>query len=416
MASSSPEARTTDTDCVAALRAALSVAPSRRAVLRALGGLGLAGLFRQADAKKKHKKKKKKPRRAIAGPTPPQFGPLPPQGCVRHTCPPLSCDGVPDGCGGTLQCGGCPADHLCLIGGDGGVCQPCDVTCTGTSADCGAALQAALDNAGPGGQWTLVVCPGRYQGNFVLTRDVEIIGAGQGDDPANDTILDGNNQGRVLEISSSPAVFDATLRRLRITGGSTDDDGAGILHKGRHFTMVGCTVSGNTTTGDGGGIAVPHLASDWSLLFLLGCTILDNHATGDASRGGGILTEGPNTTVIDCLVEDNHASASGGGLSVVSGTATLAGTTRVRGNTAPAGGGVWVGASGPGTSAALAVEESCRVTRNTAEAGGGGGIRNVGGTVTLEGGDPSPIVVDNCAENCVGPVPKCAAEPVSCPP
>jgi hypothetical protein len=38
--------------------------------------------------------------------------------------------------------------------------------------------------------------------------------------------------------------------------------------------------------------------------------------------------------------------------------------------------------------------------------------------VTLQGADPSPIVVDNCRENCspTGNVPKCAAEPVFCPP
>jgi hypothetical protein len=33
--------------------------------------------------------------------------------------------------------------------------------------------------------------------------------------------------------------------------------------------------------------------------------------------------------------------------------------------------------------------------------------------VTLDGADPSPIVVNNCHENCVN-VPECAAEPVSC--
>jgi hypothetical protein len=46
--------------------------------------------------------------------------------------------------------------------------------------------------------------------------------------------------------------------------------------------------------------------------------------------------------------------------------------------------------------------------------GSGGGIRRSGGTVTLRGANPSPIVVNNCHENCAGNVPRCAATPVSC--
>jgi hypothetical protein len=57
----------------------------------------------------------------------------------------------------------------------------------------------------------------------------------------------------------------------------------------------------------------------------------------------------------------------------------------------------------------LIIAETCRVTRNTAPSGNGGGILNGSGTVILQGADPSPIVVNNCQENCAGTlVPNCS--------
>ncbi len=76
----------------------------------------------------------------------------------------------------------------------------------------------------------------------------------------------------------------------------------------------------------------------------------------------------------------------------------------MHGNAAAQGGGgimVWSGT--------LEIAETCRVTDNTAGTlVTGAGIANISGTVTLDGADPSPIVVDNCSVNCVGTVPKCA--------
>ena len=49
---------------------------------------------------------------------------------------------------------------------------------------------------------------------------------------------------------------------------------------------------------------------------------------------------------------------------------------------------------------------------------GNAGIQHAGTTLCMAAQGvtvPSPIVVNNCAENCVGSVPTCAAIPVSCP-
>lgn len=388
--------------------AALAPVHSRRAVLRLLGGLGLAGSAGPTYAKKKHRHKRrkcaqsgqptnKKRQRCCAGLVKDPSGHCASPQCVPSTCPANACGNLPDGCGGTLSCG-CPADQICLRSG---VCQPCDITCpTGNAAACGAALQELMSRGG-----TVYVCPGRYQGGFSLTRAVTVIGAGQGDDPVSDTILDGNSAAQVLSLTAAGTV---ELERLRVSNGSAPS-GGGIGHSGQTLRMTDCTVSGNIAQdviggGLGGGIEV----NPSGRLELLRCTIRDNHA----QVGAGLILSGPSHTLTDCLVEANEANDDGGGLFLLETLVTLAGSTEVRGNTAAGkGGGIYVQSGG------LAIAESCRVRRNTTATGNGGGIFNgdsFGGIVTLQGPDPSPIVVNNCRENCVGPVAKCAVTPVSC--
>jgi hypothetical protein len=388
----------------------LTTTPSRRAALRVLGGLGLAGVLGPVEAKKRKKKNKKKCAKAGqptskkrkrcctglvkdgSGVCAPPSPPAPPPSCVPNTCAVGACGEVPDGCGGTLNCGGCPGNQICL---SSGVCQPCSVTClSGDPAICGDDLQIALEAGG-----TVYVCPGRYAGGFTLSTAVRVIGAGEGGGVASNTILDGQGAERVLTIANVVGLFE--LERLRVTGGS-EVDGGGLVHQGSTLRMTACTVSGNDASDRGGAIFV----SPGRTLELLRCTVRDNHADeggGIASFGGGTLT--------DCLVEANEADNQGGGLWLDGTTTTLAGSTVVRGNEATFGGGIYV------DDAALVIAESCRVAANTAAAvGNGGGILTTMGTVTLQGLHPSPIVVNNCPENCEGTVTGCADEPVSCPP
>jgi hypothetical protein len=284
-----------------------------------------------------------------------------------------------------------------------GVCQPCAVTCSSPDpVVCGTALQTALAALNDGE--TLHVCPGRYQGGFTLAAAATVIGAGEGGAPGSNTILDANELGRVLEIADSVGTVE--LERLRLTGANSAGDGGGIRHQGTTLRMTECTVIDNTSSnGSGVGIAV----FPGRTLQMLRCTVRDNEGTG-TSFGGGISSVGT-TTLTDCVIEDNRSHLHGGGLYVGTGTTTLAGTTQVRLNRAGAiGGGVLVNPGGT-----LIISEASRVTENTAPSpGDGGGIYNSGGTVTLQGtADPSPIVVNNCHENCAGPsaVPKCSTEP-----
>jgi hypothetical protein len=298
--------------------------------------------------------------------------------------------GKAEACSAHSDCG---ADALCLSDGS---CQECTVTCSGTPEACGTALQTALDVGG-----TVYVCPGTYQGGFEIKEAVTVIGAGQEDDAASNTILDGNDAARVVQIN--PGTGTVELAQVCLTGGDAGvdeggsaEDGGGVQHQGTTLRMRDCTVTGNTA-GDGGGIS----SDAGTTLELTRCTLSESHSAG----GGGGISAGGTTTLTDCLIEGNDAPFGAGIVS--EGLTTLAGSTEVRGNTANiAGGGILVGG---GT---LTIAETCRVTENTA----GGGIFNQGGTVTLAGADPSPIVVDNCPQNCAGnPVPKCAPGG-TCPP
>jgi hypothetical protein len=339
--------------------------------------------------------------------------------CVKRTCPAGVCGSQADGCGGTMECG-CGATGICIDG----ACQPCTVPCGGGSpTDCGNALQAAINAAAQDAP--LYVCPGRYQSppnphpitpelhrGFLIGqagKTLTIIGAGQGDDPARDTILDaivtGTDHRRVLTIEAG--VGTVTLERLHITGGNVsagnnDRSGAGIRHVGTTLQMRDCTVTGNSCTGGTGGIH-NGIGPTGSTLEMTRCTVSDNNAINlgsDDGNGGGLTSIGP-TTLTDCLIADNDASNFGGGIAVRFGLTKLAGSTVVRGNSSHQGGGIFV--LSPGT---LEIGVDCRVTGNSATPALGGGINRNSGTVTLEGPDPSPIVVDNCHENCVN-VPKC---------
>jgi hypothetical protein len=240
-------------------------------------------------------------------------------------------------CGGTF----CPvATAICLAG----VYQACDVTCA-DGACAGATLQEALNAGG-----TVVVCPGRYTGSYTFPVDVTVIGAGEGDDPRVDTILDAQQSGRVVDIPASRTV---ALRQLRITEGRTSESfgGAGIKNFGTLLTMTDCTVSHNQTNVNlaedarGGGIATSGLGR----LEMTRCTVRNNAVTNtgsDNGHGGGIFNVGV-LVMTDSVIRNNTAKSRAGGLwNDQNTTVTLTGckvTENILTNPeSTGGGGIWV--------------------------------------------------------------------------
>ncbi|MFT4040979.1 MAG: right-handed parallel beta-helix repeat-containing protein, partial [Thermomicrobiales bacterium] len=244
--------------------------------------------------------------------------------CVP-TCPAEGC-GAANGCGGTC---GCPSGSVC----NAGVCDACTVTCTGTPAECGATLATAMYSGG-----TVLVCPGTYAGNFLpptLGLTMTLIGAGNGADPATNTIITQTADTRAI-FTFSVAGQTLSFRNVRITGGNYSG-GAGamtIVHATISVALIDSVITGNA--GLYGGLYLNQ-----GSLSLTGCEVTTNTASSD---GGGIRTFGP-LTLTDTLVSGNTSGANGGGIYVSGSTTTLAANVTITGNTATganSGGGVYV--------------------------------------------------------------------------
>lgn len=287
------------------------------------------------------------------------------------TCPDTGCGGV---------CG-CEAGFVC----DSGACQPCDVVFDGDSVSSGAALQARLTIGG-----AFRVCPGRYQHNFVLSANVDLLGAGDGEDADTSTILDAAGSGRPLTVNET---VTASLQGVRITGGN-ERLGGGILSDGR-LTLTACTVSGNVAS-TGGGIYLSFLGTG-------PLALIDSRVTGNraSNNGGGIHINSVFTTTLSgSTVAENQSAQDGGGIfnngSVLEITSTEISDNEAAGD----GGGVTNARPVVTVDPEMTFDAACRITNNRAGVDGtgtGGGIFN-DGIVTLNGA----AVTDNEPNNCAG--------------
>ncbi|MFT4039226.1 MAG: hypothetical protein QM692_13655 [Thermomicrobiales bacterium] len=240
------------------------------------------------------------------------------------SCPTGACN-VSDGCGGTC---GCASGSVCASG----TCRACNVLCQSgdTPAVCGEALQTAMAAGGD-----VYVCPGRYLGGFVLGAQVSVYGAGNGDNPAVDAILDGQNVlGTTVVTMAGEGTFE--LFNLRITGGA--NSGVRLSNSAVTGNITDCVITGNTAEA-GAGIALSSGA-----LHLVGSTISTNTASGGGA--GMLATSSGSSTITTTIFTGNISAADGGGILQYNGTLTLDSTVSITGNQAGAvasGGGVLVG-------------------------------------------------------------------------
>lgn len=197
---------------------------------------------------------------------------------------------------------------------------------------------------------------GETGGDIDIQATVTILGAGQ-----TLTVIEGNGQDRVLHVTSSNASL--TLRDLEITGGiaSFSRNGGGILVERGDLDLERVLVRGNSSEGsfgDGGGIS----NQEGRLRIGQGSLLTENTATragggvysigemalegaelraNSALFGGGMNAQGPGITLSDCLVIENSADSSGGGLAL------------------------------QGDGAGVAAVENCSIVHNSAYRGGG---------------------------------------------
>ncbi|MCL2304520.1 MAG: PKD domain-containing protein [Planctomycetaceae bacterium] len=200
-----------------------------------------------------------------------------------------------------------------------------------------------------------------YGGTIILTggelyidKDIIIDGAGA------DITIDANGLSRVFNIAFGTTV---TLVGLTLIGGLTTGNGGGILNAGM-LTLIDCTITGNEAK-RGGGVAST------------GTTIIVNSTiSGNTSHsyGGGVYVQSGTTTIEDCIITGNKMEPikiPGGAVSGGSGGGVYnAGTLFVTGseitdNAAPlfSGGGL--------SNEGKATIENCLIARNSAEWAGG---------------------------------------------
>jgi hypothetical protein len=262
---------------------------------------------------------------------------------------------APDNCG---QCGrACGSRERCWNGS----CVCGDVCADGCQFS---TVQAAID-ALPANS-TIRICAGRF-GRITVAKNLTLIGAGDGEDPASNTILDADGAAAVVVLIGDGV--EATLQKLRLTGSDNlpENVGGGLFNLGASLEMIGCTISGNRA-----GEAGAMFNSIDSVARLTDCTIASNGTTGGtaAIENMGIMT------LTQCVVRENVSANLGGGASNY-GELTLDDTEFTL-NRAEAGGGIY-------NDGVLSLTNNSTIVVNFARSQGGGIFNDFSGSLTCDG-------------------------------
>jgi hypothetical protein len=189
-------------------------------------------------------------------------------------------------------------------------------------------LRSAIQEANLApGENTLVLEPGVYRLSVAGSDEDE---AASGDLDVADTLTIVGN-GATIDAAGLDRVFDVlpgatlTLRDVMITGGRSDEDGAGLRVAGATLSIRNSTLYGNLAEGDGGAIAI----SGNGMVALLNVTV----STNTAANSGGIDLASGSLDLTHVTITENGVTGSGGGLRSAGG-ATLVNTIAA-GNTLP---------------------------------------------------------------------------------
>ncbi|NIL59979.1 right-handed parallel beta-helix repeat-containing protein, partial [Salinispora arenicola] len=196
--------------------------------------------------------------------------------------------------------------------------------------------------------------------------------------------------GGIYSTNSTVAIKGGSIsgNQAAIAGGTYVTSGIG--------TVTGTRITGNTAS-DTGGVRVATVGQ----LTLRKVTLADN----TAQTVGGLAVSGPTNggasfgVVEDSIIKNNTATADVGG-GIFNGGETVVRDTKVIGNQASRGGGIF-----NSTTATLDLF-STKIIKNTAVTSGGGIFNTAIGTVNLNTATGT-IVIKNRPDNCVG-VPGCA--------
>ncbi len=229
---------------------------------------------------------------------------------------------------------------------------------------------------------TIDVAAGTYTENVTIFRDVTISGASQ-----DTTIVDGNNAETVF-ITNSAAVTlgnltiqhgnseygggirnfgTLTVQNSRIKDSKASSYGGGIYNQGGTLAVQNSTISTNISSYSGGGVFNID-----STVTIQDSLINTNSATYD---GGGIYNRGTLTVQSSTIRNNNSTHSNGGGINHGKGPLTVTNSTFNDNRAGQFGGGIVVWS--------LDTTSISNSTFSSNTALEGGGIRNVGGNITL---------------------------------
>jgi predicted outer membrane repeat protein len=213
-----------------------------------------------------------------------------------------------------------------------------------------AGLQAALTQAASNDEDdTIRIQQGTYVGNFVYAsyeaNALTIEGgytsgcASRTIDPAN-TVLDGNQTGNVLVISTDKAT-PARIGGVTLQNGvASNGCGGGLYFKATrgNIEISSCMLSVNSAGINGGGVYADTDSGELTM------TLIDNTFIGNsADHGGGVYAKTDSGELTMTLTDNTfigNSAKGGGGVYAYNGTMTLIKNTFI-GNSANLGGGVY---------------------------------------------------------------------------
>jgi hypothetical protein len=230
-------------------------------------------------------------------------------------------------------------------------------------------IQSAVDAAEIGD--TVQVAAGTYkiEKELVVAKAITVQGPG-----ADLATIDAEGKCRCVSLKSG-----ATLKGFTLTGGKARDGGGVLCRDGA--TLAECTITNNAAEHRGGGVktdvgAKPCLVVDCKII---GNRSLKNYNTDNPMGGGGVFAS-LNTTVRNCLIQDNQATQRGGGIWCHEGSAIAENCTIVGNRAVSRGGNSSMQEGGGGAFCDFGGQlRNCLVYGNHANAIGGGAVLSTGG-------------------------------------
>ena len=217
-------------------------------------------------------------------------------------------------------------------------------------------------------------------GQLTINKNLTIQGPGanlltiKAYDPDANGANDGDGS-RVFDIDDSNAanVLSVSISGLTFTNGDSITSG-GAIRSTENLTVSDSTISGNWSSGRGGGIYSTGANSQLTLLR----TIVSGNAA--MSNGGGVAMFFGGTSIDQSTIGSNIGNFSGGGVFQYSGQLNLTRSTVSGNSTSNRGGGVFTSFGTHTISESLIVNNSSTVSGISR---GGGGIGKYGGSLTV---------------------------------